>query len=101
MSRRKIKTGLGSKKKSKGMGGSMKHAMEIGIQMKRAVRKEDENSEVVALVTEEKLDLDKQHDYKYMAAIAKEMDWSVGRLMKTTERVTRLLKEEAEEKENE
>jgi hypothetical protein len=100
MSRRKIKLEI-KKKRPKAVDHSVRKAMEFSRQMKREVRKEDENAEIVALITEEKLDLERQNDYKYMAAIAKEMEWSVGRLMKTTKRVAKLLKQEAKEKEDE
>jgi hypothetical protein len=73
--------------------------MEMGVQAKRDMKKEDDNTEVVLLITEEKLNLESRYDYKYMAPIARELGWSMGRLTKATERVAKLLK--AEEKEDE
>lgn len=101
MSRKRIKCHTNRKKKLKGDGVSMKHITEMPLQMKRAMKKEGDNAEIVTLITEEKLDLEQIHNYKYMQSVAKDLNWSVGRLQKATDRVTKLLKSEEKEKDNE
>jgi len=96
MSQRKIKTGNKPKKPQPIK--NMKSITDMGLHMKRIVRKEDENAEVVALITEDKLDLLQQNDYKYMKTLAMDINWSIDKLFKVTRRVTELLKEEEKEK---
>lgn len=99
MSRRKIKSLVNKPKKPKMQELSIKSMMQDKLNMKRAITKEEDNADVVSLIIEKKLDLSKRDDYKHMANIAKEMNWSVNRLFKTADRVTQLLKEEKETKE--
>ena len=99
MSRRKIKSQVKKPKKPKMQPLSIKSMMDSKLNINRAIVKEEDNADVVSLITEKKLDLSKGDDYKYMAKIAKEMNWSVSRLFKAADRVKQLLKEEEEAKE--
>lgn len=101
MSRRRIQCHTNRKKKPKGEGIPMRQVTGIQLGLKRALRKEEENAEIITLITEGKLDLNQTSNYQHMQSAAKELNWSVGRLQKATERVSKLLENEKKEKEDE
>jgi DNA-binding MarR family transcriptional regulator len=93
MSRRKIVINK-VKKPRKERQVSVNEMMAFNNRLKRAHGMEYENAEVVALITSNKLDTTKLDDHKYIKEIAKELNWSRTKLVKTIDRVMKLLKEE-------
>ena len=101
MSKRRIKPEVKKIKKPKVQEISPKNMMIQTLNMKRAIAREDDNAEVVALITTGDLDILKIDDYKYMRSIAEKMNWKQNRLLKTANKVAELLKEEEKMKEKE
>lgn len=100
MSRRKIKVNNIHKKRPHGNHANTRNQVDFLVQAKRLETREEDNAEVITLITSEELDLENK-DYKYLSTIANKLNWSVGRLQKATDRVTKLLKQEAKEKKDE
>jgi hypothetical protein len=100
MSRRKIVVNK-KKKTKKARDTSVKDMMKFKQQLKLAENKENENAEVVSLIVSNELDVNKKDNYGYMKSVAAKLNWSTSRLLKTTDRVVKLLKEEEKNKEKE
>jgi len=78
---------------------SQKRVLSSILQAKRNQEKENDNAEVVVLITQKKFNSIRRLDYKYMSSIAEQLGWKIGRFQKAVDRVIQLLKAEKETKE--
>ena len=85
----KEKKKIKKKKKIKTPEISMSMAAESQLNIKRARRAIDEDGIITSLIKSNNLDLTKVDDYDYMATVARGLDWSIGRLLKVTRRLTK------------
>jgi hypothetical protein len=72
----------------------MKEALYSHLFTTRQQREHEEEEAVAKLIQDGQLDLLKVKDYDYMSKIAKGLDWSIGRLLKTVNRMTIILPEQ-------
>ncbi len=93
MSRMKIKSpGAKKKKKQKMLEISLKEAAFSHLNIIKSKQHADDEMKVAEMIEEEKLDVSRRYNKKYMEGVARDMGWKVGKLEKVVENMSARMK---------